>query len=78
MNEQTQLVLYPSADRQPMELDGGVCDMVSRSKAAHEPYVTDIPHKYIIMQQTTYCEMKSLHSTGALKILICVINESEL
>jgi len=37
MNEQTQLVLYPSADRQPMEFDGGVRDVVSRSKAAHEP-----------------------------------------
>jgi len=37
MNEQTQLVLYLSADRQPMEFDGGIRDVVSRSKAAHEP-----------------------------------------
>jgi len=37
MNEQTQLVLYPSMDRQPMQLSGGVCDVISRSKAAHEP-----------------------------------------
>jgi len=37
MNEQTQLVLYPSADRQPMEFDGGVHDVVLRSKATHEP-----------------------------------------
>jgi len=37
MYEQTQLVLYPSVDRQPMEFDGGVRDVVSRSKATHEP-----------------------------------------
>ena len=38
MTEQTQLVLYPCADWQPVQLDGDIRDVVSQSKAAYEPH----------------------------------------
>jgi len=37
MNEQIQLVMNLHADRQPVQLDGGVRDVVPQPKAVHQP-----------------------------------------